>query len=171
MLCYLAGSGHQNMGTPWYRNDYRQQQHSGRMRHLNDAQFYWSAQSVPRTYPPHENITSIGLNSWSETGHLNRITKVAAEHFSYFILTNFSESLQVAASVSWMTGVFFCSLDIFWVFLDHSPKPRDDCSFWNTLTTPSRTNNHSTFKVLTIPTCLNALTCCQVIGGLSSLFH
>ncbi len=83
-----------------------------------------------------------------------------------------------------LTGYFL----FFWPF---SVNPKDGCawksqeisSFWNTQTSPSGTNKHSSFKILFLPhsdarfelqqvvfttsRCLNALSCCQVIGWLS----
>ncbi len=54
MLHYPAGSSHQKMVHCSHKGmSIGQQQYSGRLWRLNDAQLEWRPQSVPRKYPPH----------------------------------------------------------------------------------------------------------------------
>ncbi len=125
---------------PLYRDTYRivtllvihrtngQQQYSGRLWRLNDAQL------VLRKYPPHHYTTTTSLNCWDKAGwihafmffyakfwpyHLNVAAELEThqnrQHFSNLLLSNFGESVEIVASVScsYLTGaapgVVFCS--------------------------------------------------------------
>ncbi len=59
MVHYPAGSSHQKMDR------HGQQQYSGRLWHLNDAQLVLS---VSRKYPPHHYTTTNSLNHWDKAG-------------------------------------------------------------------------------------------------------